>query len=284
MKYFIIKWIVALFIIFSAWAGWLYALQEQFIFYPSSEIISHPIRSGLKWEPVSWKTTDGETLQGNWMENEGALHTVVYFHGNGGNISILAGQMYVFQTLGVNALIFDYRGFGESSGKIKREFDLYEDGKSAIKFLEGQKHIPLENMIFWGQSLGTGVATELAQNQNIAALILDFPFLSLPSVAQMHYPFLPMKFLMRYKFDNAQKIKNVHAPVMMFFTKEDEIIASTQAPELFALANNPKELVELTGTHNRAIPETTDKYVQSLHKFFEKNFEGNEELRVKNEE
>ncbi len=273
MKYFIIKWFIALFVIFAAWAGWLYMLQERFIFYPSSEMISHPIRSGLKWEPVSWETADGETLHGDFMETEEATHTVLYFHGNTGNISLLPGQMYVFQTLGFNALLFDYRGFGESSGKIKKEENLYEDGRSVIKFLTEEKHIPLESIIFWGQSLGTGVATELAQKQNIAALVLDFPFLSLSSVAQSHYPFLPMKFLLRYKFDNAKKIKNVHAPIMMFFTKDDEIISARQAMELFALANEPKELVELSGTHNRAISETTDKYMQSLHAFFQKHFE-----------
>jgi len=274
MKYFAIKWALVLLVIFGAWMGWLYALQEQFIFYPSSEIISPPVRNGLKWEEVSWKTSDGETLKGNWMKTEGAEKTVLYFHGNSGNISILSGQMYIFQKLGVNALIFDYRGFGESTGKIKNEKNLYEDGKSAIKFLEGQKNIPLENIIFWGQSLGTGVATELAQNQNIAALILDFPFLSLSAVTQEQYPFFPIRFLLRYKFDNATKIKNVHAPVLMFFTKKDEIISAHQAPKLFALANEPKELVELTGTHNRAISETTDKYVQSLHGFFEENLKG----------
>ncbi|MCF7905704.1 alpha/beta hydrolase [Candidatus Gracilibacteria bacterium] len=265
----IIKWVLTLLVIFVLWIGALYFFQERFLFFPSSEIADQPVKSSLSWDEVSWQTTDGNTLHGRWMETKGADGTVLYFHGNAGNISHLNGQLYIFQVLNKNALIFDYRGFGESDGIIQKEQDLYEDSLSALTFLTEEKNISPSDIILWGQSLGSAFAVELAQKEPFAAVVLDFPFLSLPLVSQIHYPFLPVQWLLKYKFNNREKIKNIQSPLLIFYSNNDEVVPATQSETLFQQAKEPKKIVELAGSHNRAISESIEIYLREARDFLQ---------------
>ncbi len=267
-KFFIIKWILTLTVIYIGWIIVIYSFQENIIFQPTAEIISHPLAKTLAWEETKFPTSDGETLTGWWTDN-GEDETILFFHGNAQNMSHRTGQLFVFQKLRKNSFIFDYRGYGESSGKIKKEADFYEDARSALKFLTEEKNIPPEKIILWGKSIGTAGVLELAQEYSFSKIVLEAPFFSLGETAQWHYPFLPAKWMVKYKFLNGEKIKNITSPVLIFHSKEDEIVPFFQGQKLFEVSPEPKTFIELKGSHNRAIHEDTEKYFQALQEFFE---------------
>ncbi len=269
-KFYVVKWLMVLLILYIAWTGAMYALQEKFIFQPRRDMITHPIARTLKWDEVSLKTKDGETLSAWWMDN-GAERTVLYFQGNGANISYHTGQLFIFQKLGLNALMFDYRGYGESTGNMKHEADFYEDAATALRFLTEEKNIPTEKILLWGRSIGTAGTVELASEGNFAGVILESGFPSLGEVAQYQYPMLPARWLVRYKFLNEEKMKRVHSPVLIFHSKEDEVIPFAQGEKLFAAAREPKKFVELKGTHDRMISDSTEEYWKALREFLEES-------------
>lgn len=264
-KNFVLKWVITLLVIYVGWCGILYTIQEKFIFFPSSEYANFPVPGEMKWENVSIPTKDGETLEGFWLDNK-AEKTVIFFHGNGGNISHRIGQLFFFHKLGLNALIFDYRGFGKSTGNITQEKDLYVDGQGGLDFLEGKNIFP-ENIILWGESLGTGVAVELAQEKDFWGLVLDAPFLSLEKTAQSHYWFLPIRYVLKYRLANDEKIKNISSPILIFHSTEDEIASFQEGKELFDLAQEPKKFIETKGTHNRALAQSIEQYLSALQDF-----------------
>ncbi len=163
MKFFIGKWIATLSVIYIVWAGLMLLNQEKLIFFPTNEIMPIPHPRGVEIEEVFFKTKDGETLHGYFSPIEKSDETILFFHGNAGNVSGRIGRLFLLHKLGKNVLIFDYRGFGQSSGEIRNEEDLYLDGSAAVKFLEKEKKLPVEKMVFWGRSLGGGVALEVAK-------------------------------------------------------------------------------------------------------------------------
>ncbi|MCF7830498.1 alpha/beta hydrolase [Candidatus Gracilibacteria bacterium] len=266
--FFIIKWLITLTVIYTGWVVVMYSLQDKFIFQPTTEMIEHPVARDLSWEDVEFPTSDGETLHGWWTDNN-EDKTILFFHGNAQNISHRTGQLFIFQRLGKNFLIFDYRGYGLSSGQIEKEADFYEDAHAALKFLIEEKNIPPEKIVLWGKSVGSAGVLELAQEYSFSKIVLESPFFSLGEVAQYHYPFLPAKWMIKYKFRNGEKIPKITSPLLIFHSKEDEVVPFSQGQKLFEASPEPKTFVQLEGAHNRAIHENTETYLQALKEFFE---------------
>ncbi|MCF7812073.1 lysophospholipase [Candidatus Gracilibacteria bacterium] len=232
------------------------------------EYSHHPVPSELEWEEVTFQTSDGFELSGWWMDNE-AERTVLFFHGNAGNISHRTGQLFIFQRLGLNALLFDYRGYGKSEGKISSEEDLYRDAEAGWNFLTEEKNIDQKNIIIWGNSLGAAVALEIAQEKNIAGVVLESPFLSLREIAQLQYPFLPVRWLLKYGFENEKKIPHIQAPLILLHSQEDEVIPISHSEVLLDLAPSPKTLIPLTGAHLRMQFDSTKEYFRALKDFLD---------------
>ncbi|MCK4553649.1 alpha/beta hydrolase [Candidatus Parcubacteria bacterium] len=264
-------------------ALYYYFLQKKFIFYPTKTYTPPP--KHLNIEEVYITTADDEQLHGWWMtpldssphriENiqrgkhltGQATNTVLFFHGNAGNLTDRAFRLEIFNKLGLNALIIDYRGYGKSSGKIKKEQDLYIDGLAAWEFLTKDKNIAEENIILWGRSLGGGVACELAQNQDVSAVILEATFYSLPELARHYYWYLPVRTLLRFKFENGAKIKNIKAPILIIHSKQDDITPFAQGEKLFQTANEPKQFLKLIGGHNSDVAESYEIYLRGVRDF-----------------
>lgn len=246
-------------------AGYFYFFQKKFIFFPSRLLKIIP--SSLPIEEVFIETSDGEQLHAWWMQTNEGENTVLFFHGNAGNISDRKFQLEVFHKLGLNALIFDYRGYGKSTGKVLVEEDVYIDGRAALDFLVSEKEISLDNIILWGKSLGGGIAVDLAQNKSIRAVILESTFYSVKFLAKEKYRFLPVNILLRYKFESYKKIVNVSRPILIIHSRDDEMIPFSHGEKLYDLANMPKRMMVLSGSHNSAAMKERDEYVVVVRDF-----------------
>jgi len=190
-------------------------------------------------EKVNIKTSDDINLLG-WfhIKNLENYKTVIYFHGNAGKLENRIYKLNHFEDLNVNFLIIAWRGFSGNEGKPS-ENNLYTDGISGIEWLK-KKGVTEKDIIIYGESLGTGIATEIAQNKNFAGLILETPFTSMVEAAKNFYPYIPVGLLLKDKYKNQEKIKNINIPVLVMHGEADQIVPFWMGKKIFDLANNPK--------------------------------------------
>ena len=159
-------------------------------------------------------------------------------HGNAGTLENRIYKINHFKDMNVNFLIIAWRGFSGNKGK-PTEKGLYEDAKSAIKWLKN-KGIKEENIIIYGESLGTGVATEIAQNKNFAGVILESPFTSMIEAGKTKYPFFPVRLLLKDKYESDKKIKNIKSPILIMHGEVDRIVPFWMGKKMYKMANEPK--------------------------------------------
>ena len=248
-----------------------YFLQKKLIFYPSKTYAPPPAH--LEIEEVFINTRDGERLHAWWLTTSQAEKTAFFFHGNAGNLTDRTFRLEIFKTLGLNALLFDYRGYGRSSGKIKTEQDLYIDGLAAWEFLTVSKKIAPEDIIIWGRSLGSGIAVEIAQNKDVASVVLEASLFSLPELARHYFWFLPTELILKFDFANNKKIKDIQAPILFVHSPADEVIPFQEGKKLFQVAPEPKTFLMLSGSHNTDIAESYESYLKGLRKFLPTTFQ-----------
>jgi uncharacterized protein len=236
--------------------------QENLIFFPSKHIGEIP----KNVEEINFFTEDNIQLNAWFLDNNSAK-TVLFFHGNAGNIFNRKKQLAIFDELNLNALIFDYRGYGKSFGEIKKEENLYIDGIAAYEYLTKEKNIKSTDLIIWGRSLGGAIAIDLAQNKNIFAVVIESTFFSLDEMASKKFWFLPVKIISQYHFKNQKKIKNIQSKILIIHSQNDKLIPSSQGKNLFELAKNPKKFLEINGSHNNGFLQSYDLYIFELRKF-----------------
>ena len=190
-------------------------------------------------EKVNIRTSDNINLVG-WFHNKSLdnYKTILYFHGNAGKLENRIYKLNHFKDLDVNFLIIAWRGFSGNEGK-PTENNLYIDGNSAIDWLK-KKGVAEKDIIIYGESLGTGIATEISQNKNFAGLILETPFTSMIEAAKNFYPYVPVGLLLKDKYKNQEKIKNINIPILVMHGKADQIVPFWMGKRIFDLANNPK--------------------------------------------
>jgi len=266
------KWFVHILIIlslsYSVIVIYYYFNQEKIIFYPSKHVVDPPQGHDIK--EVFFDTDDNVRLHAWWMEKERASGTVLFFHGNAGNLGDRIHRLSLFNRFSYNCLIIDYRGYGKSEGSIKKEDDLYLDSLAAFEYLVDDRNIKEEDILIWAKSIGTGIAVDLAQNKNIKALILESPYTSLIDLGSHHFPWLPVKYLVTYKLNSDKKIGNVVSPILIYHSRSDKIIPFKLGEELFALAGEQKQLSILRGGHNSDIIISEKQYISEFLKFNER--------------
>ena len=218
------------------------------IIFRSKEICFAP-PGDLAIEEVTIPTPDGQKLFAWWLHLETAEKTILFFQGNGRNITYQGARLETFRALAANALMVDYRGYGQSTGRIRNERDIYVDGAAAWNFLVAEKRIPPEKIIIWGRSLGGAVATETALHERAAALVLESTFYSMDEMARLKYWYLPTRLLLKFHFANGEKLRRIQLPVIVIHSGEDGYIPFSQAARLFAAANEPKILIKTKGSH-----------------------------------
>lgn len=245
----------------------LLLLEERFIFLPSRELVGSPADVGLTYEEVTFPASDGVALHGWYVPGE-APATLVWFHGNAGNISHrLVNLRGIHDRVRVSVFLFDYRGYGRSAGSPSEE-GTYRDAEGAVALLEQRTGLPAERLIYFGRSLGAAIALETALRRRPAALVLESPFLSVPHMARQIYPFLPLSGLLRTRYDSLAKIAGLGAPVLVIVGGADEVVPPDHGRLLFERAPEPKRWYRVPGAgHNDTFIVGGGAYYDALRTF-----------------
>jgi len=223
--------------------------QSRFVYMPPREILWTPREAHIDYEDLELTTADGGTINAWFVPDDGARGTLIFCHGNAENIGGLQDYIEFYRTFGVNVLVFDYRGYGNSSGKPS-EKATYEDVLACWKYLTEKRGMPPEKIVVYGRSLGGAVAAWLAARERPRALILESAFTSVPDVAAAALPFLPVRLLAHIRYETKDYIRRVKCPVLVMHGPSDEVIPFEHGKSLFEIANEPKRFVEMKGFHN----------------------------------
>lgn len=221
-------------------------------------------------EPVWFNSADGTRLNGWFFESKSkpAIATIIFFHGNGGNITNVGWMGQRFAKHGFNVLLFDYRGYGASEGVAANEADLYADGDAAVAFVKSRGFRP-DEIVLYGQSLGTAVVSDIATRGRFGAVVLESGFSSASSLATSALPWLPrwLHFLGRNRFESARKLANVRSPILIAHGEPDRTIPTAEGRLLFAAANEPKKLLIVPGAGHVVFGAAGEPYLSQVEKF-----------------
>jgi fermentation-respiration switch protein FrsA (DUF1100 family) len=250
----------------------IYALQDRLVYFPTRELETTPRALGVDYEDVWLTTEDGVRLHGWFVATPAARATVLFFHGNGGNISHRLERIMIFRQLCLNVLLFDYRGYGRSDGEPSEQ-GTYRDARAAWRYLTETRGLSPSTIILYGESLGGAVATHLAAGQTPRAVVVESSFSSAIDLGAEVYPWLPVRWISRYVYPSAQNLEHIQAPVLIIHSRDDEIVPFRHGQVLFAAAHEPKELLEIHGGHNDGPLMSGTQYRRGLEGFFGRVFE-----------
>ncbi len=244
-------------------------IERHFIYFPDRDLTANPSDFGLAFEEVLLTTGDGVKLHGWFVPGEESI-TWLWFHGNAGNIGRrLENLKLLHDELGVNVFLFDYRGYGRSQG-TPSEKGTYRDAEAALAYLRSREDVDPERIVFFGRSLGAGVAVELATRYPPYVLILESPFLSIQDMAKRAYPILSVLPLLRTSYDSVGKIGKLEVPILVIHGDRDDIIPFEAGRTLFEKANEPKNFYAITGAgHNDTYVVGGSQYFSVLRHFIE---------------
>lgn len=229
----------------------MYLIQERLVYFPAEAWQATPADIGLPFEDLRLTTADGVTISAWFIPpaTDHAQGTVLFFHGNGGNISHRLDSVVALHQLNLNVMLVDYRGYGQSEGRPSEQ-GTYRDGEAAWEYLLHQPAISADSIIIWGNSLGGGVASWLAETHRPAALVLAATFTSAVDMAQSQYPFLPVRPLAKVRYETINRLPQLDCPILIVHSPHDEIIPYHHGQTLFAAASEPKQFLEIHGGHN----------------------------------
>lgn len=250
---------------------YLYFVQKSLVFFPSKDFIATPDALDLKYENLNFELDGKSKIHGWYFPNNNdtisaETKAVLFCHGNAGNISMRFPTIELFNELNIPFLIFDYRGFGQSTGELSEQ-STYDDAKRCYDFLVRERNFKPENIIIFGRSLGGAVATELAKNEKCGGLILESTFSSAKDAGARIFPIFPIKILLKYNFDSKNKIGQINCPLLVIHSPEDDIIPYDMGEKLFELGREPKTFLKISGLHNERHYLKTGQYVQTLKTF-----------------
>ncbi|WP_419419869.1 alpha/beta hydrolase [Legionella sp. D16C41] len=218
----------------------IYLIQRQLIYFPARARPTRQFFAANDMQEVYLMTEDKLKLLAWYKPANLNWPTLIYYHGNAGHIGYRMPFIRYFLTAGYGVLLVEYRGYGGNEGRITEE-GLYLDGEAAIKFLQEQR-VPLNKIILYGESLGTGIATKIGSLYPVCALILQSPYTSLADLAKFHYPWLPLA--PWDKFNSLARINTIKAPLLILHGRQDEIVPYQEGIKLYKKANQPKEFVD----------------------------------------
>lgn len=222
----------------------IYFLQEKLIFFPEKVPVKYKYSFQPPFAEVFLSTPDGVQLHALHFRVQQPKGVILYFHGNAGS---LRSWGYVAEDLlpyGYDILMPDYRSFGKSTGKLSQQA-LHQDAQLTYNYL--QQQYPENQIVVFGRSVGTGVATKVAADNQLKMLLLESPFYNLADVGKTHYPFLPVSWLLKYSFRSDQYLPKVTCPVFILHGTADHIVPFASGLKLARLLNKPGSLIAIEG-------------------------------------
>ncbi|MBM3140188.1 MAG: alpha/beta hydrolase [Chloroflexi bacterium] len=238
-----------LLVVLLARAGLMEWLERPFIYFPSRTLERTPAAAGLAYEDVFLVASDDVRVHGWFVPGTGPV-TLLWFHGNGGNIGDRVGHLALIRSeLGVGVFIVSYRGYGRSGG-TPTEQGTYRDAEAAFAHLRARPGVDPGRIAYYGQSLGAAVATELAARHPPHALVLESPLPSIRYMAGVAYPFLPVGPLLRTRYDSLARIADVRAPVLVLHGDRDEVIPYEGGRRVYEAAREPKRFITVRGARH----------------------------------
>ena len=240
-------------------------LEKQLIYFPEKDFFSTPDQFGMEYQDVWITTHDNIKLHAWWIGSPTIKDTVLFFHGNAGNISHRLDRIHALGQIPIRFLLVDYRGYGQSEGS-PNENGLYQDAISSYDYLI-QNLISPNNIIVFGESLGGAVAVKLATEKKVARLLIESTFSSMKDVAALHYPFLPNSMLPNL-YPTKEIIDEINTPLLIVHGSEDDLIPINHAKKLFETAKDPKKFYEVTGAgHNDVYSIGDANYQKKIRAF-----------------
>ena len=246
-----------------------YLAQRKIMYIPFGKI-SKPEEIGLvEYKENILKTSDNETIRSWYHEKPDTKSIMIYFHGNAANLENRASKYHNFaQNSDFNILAITYRGYPGSSGKPSEE-GFYMDGRAAIEFARSQGFND-QNIIFYGESIGSGTAVQMATEIKAKALILESPFTSAADVAKKSYWFLPVDLLLKDRFDNIAKINQIDIPLLIFHGEKDKVVAAKFGKKLYNQYDNKDKKLILT-EENGHMNFNSEYLIIEINKFLNRN-------------
>jgi len=246
----------------------LFFLQDRLAYFPQfgRELQSDPRDRGMDYAALTLATADGERLDAWFVPAPQANVVALILHGNAGNMSHRMDTIAMFHRLGYAVLIVDYRGYGHSTGRPSEE-GLYRDAVAAWDYLTRERGVAPGQIVIFGESLGGAVAAWLAARERPGALVLSSVFTSAPELAGDLYPWLPTRWLVRLRYDTRAALEQIHCPVLVAHSPDDEIIPFRHGQLLYAAAAEPKAFLQLAGGHNDGFIFMRPAWVDTLADF-----------------
>jgi hypothetical protein len=255
-----------------ALAGCDVSLANFFVYFPDRGHEGIPAQLGLPAEDIWFVAEDGVRLHGWFVPAPGAAEvTLLWFHGNAGNISHRLDHLRRLRDrLTVHICIVDYRGYGRSEGRPS-EAGLYRDARAALAGVRRDPRVRPDRIVYFGQSLGTAVAVELAIHETPLGLVLESPFTSLRAMGRVVYPWLPVNLLVGNQFDSLSRIPQARAPLLILHGDRDEVVPFAQGRQLFEAAAGPKFFHAIRGAgHNDTYLVGGPPYLDAWHAFLKR--------------
>ena len=286
MRRTMVNTVLAIAVGYGAIVGLAFAFQDQLLFQPSSRLLATPDDAGMRYETVHLDTEDGETLHGWWIPaadtsretspGEFAKQTLLFFHGNAGNISGRLESVQQFHRMGLNVLIVDYRGYGQSTGSPSEE-GIYRDAEACWKYLTEVQNLVPQEIIVFGRSMGGGPATWLAARHSPGAVILESVFTNVPDIGAHHYSFLPVRALATNQFDNESRVAEIDAPTLHIHSREDRVVPFELGRQVYEAAAEPKQFLEIQGGHNDGFLVSAETYLRTIDDFLAEHLDSGKE-------
>ncbi len=243
----------------------LYFNQRNILYHPDTKL-DQPAQYGFNGaEAIKINTSDNVKITAWYAPAEEGKPTILYLHGNAGNLGRRAGKFNDIASYGIGVLAISYRGYGDSEGQPS-ENGLYNDARAAITYL-GLMGLKPADITLYGESLGTGVAVQMAIEQDFGEIILEAPYDSIGARASVLYPYAPINLLLKDKFNSIDKIKKIHIPLMIIHSKDDNVMPIAHGIKLFEAANQPKIMhVFDNAGHSNFSHDVLAKYILEFSK------------------
>ena len=244
----------------------IYFYQRNLLYNPSENNYLND-KINFKYQEIFIETDEDIKLKSWFIKKDlKKFKTVVFFHGNAGNLLNRVHKLNELNKLNLNVLLTSWRGFSGNKGK-PTEKNLYYDAKQVVKWLK-TKGLDNKDIVLYGESLGTGIAIELASKNNFGGIILESPFTSMADTAKIYYPYLPVNLLLKDRYDSKSKIKNIKTPILIMHGKMDNIVPQRMGLELFERVNDPK--FSYFPDNDDHMMEYNDKLLKNINLFINK--------------